>query len=393
MVLASCGGGAAPTTTTTSTPSTTSTAVTTTTTTTPTTTTTGTTLPPSPPLIEEGDDNEIVAAFQFLLNCNGYGDLTEDGNYGPATLAAVEAAQDDLGRTADGSPDEAVFAELSRSCDESRELEGEGTAIIVGNAAPGDPEVLTASLVSGTTLKIIFTVGNGLDVTVTGADGTEVDPQNQTTWVIETTQDYEIEIGAPEGPVTFSASIEATVAERELGDWILATDGLIYKGTKLALGSDAQTVIDKFFQYLGHGVRGAYDEFDTGWYAITDPVDNGLRGIFVEGFALLFYGPDPNNLDRPETFHRFRYVGSGLDVHGEPRPDNYATTAEGITVGDNLADLKAAYGSAVTPGHNDDEFWYRLVYSTGDLCFYFDTQDEPTDSDLITEIASECRTG
>ena len=184
-----------------------------------------------------------------------------------------------------------------------------------------------------------------------------------------------------------------TVGEREVGDWILATDGLIYKGTKLALGSDAQTVIDKVFHYLGHGVRGAYDEFDTDWYAITDPADMGLRGIFVEGFALLFFGPDPNNLDRPETFQRFRFVGPGLDADGEPRPENYATTAEGITVGDTLADLKAAYGSEVTAGSNDDEYWYRLVYSTGDSCFYFDTENEPTDYALITEIASECRTG
>ena len=358
-----------------------------------TTTSTTTTLPSSPPLIEEGDDNDVVAAFQFLLNCNGYGDLAEDGNFGPATLAAVEAAQEDLGRTVNGSPDEETFAELSRSSAESRPLEGEGTAIIVGNAAPGDPETLEASLLSNTTLKVTFTQGSGLEVNVTGADGNEVAPQDPTTWVIDTTQDYAIEIGSPVEPVTFAVTVELTVGERVVGDWILATDGLIYKGAKLALGSDAQTVIDKVFHNLGHGVRGAYDEFDTGWYAVTDPADMGLRGIFVEGFALLFFGPDPNNLDRAETFQRFRFVGPGLDADGDPRPENYATTAEGITVGDTLADLKAAYAGEVTAGSNDAEYWYRLVYSTGDLCFYFDTENEPTDSALITEISSECRTG
>jgi hypothetical protein len=246
-------------------------------------------------------------------------------------------------------------------------------------------------LLSGSTLKVTVTRGAGITVAVIDTDGAEVAPQGEATWEIDTTQGYVIVIDSPTGPVTFALSVEVAETERETGDWILATDGLIYKGTKLALGSPAQTVIDKVLGFLGHGVRGAYDEFDTGWYTITDPVDNGLRGIFIEGFALLFYGPDPNNPDRPETFVRHRFVGPGRNAAGEPRPDNYATTAEGITVGDTLADLKAAYGSAVTAGSNDEEHWYRLVYSTGDLCFYFDTDDAPTDYSLISEIASECR--
>jgi len=118
----------------------------------------------------------------------------------------------------------------------------------------------------------------------------------------------------------------------------------------------------------------------------------GLRGISIEGFAFLFFGPDPNNPDRPETFVRHRFVGPTVDAAGNPRPDNYATTAEGITVGDTLADLKAAYGSQVTSGSNSDEFYYRLTDSGGELCFYFDTPDEPTDYSPISEIASECRT-
>src|SRR4030065_4672 len=63
-----------------------------------TTTSTSTTTPPSgPPLAVEGDRNEIVEAFQFLLNCNDLGDLNVDGGFGPATLAAVEGAQETLG--------------------------------------------------------------------------------------------------------------------------------------------------------------------------------------------------------------------------------------------------------------------------------------------------------
>jgi hypothetical protein len=178
--------------------------------------------------------------------------------------------------------------------------------------------------------------------------------------------------------------------DREVGDWILATDGVIYRGTKLALGSNAQTVIDSIFDFLGHGVRGAYDEFDTGWYTITDPHDMGLRGIFIEGFAFLFFGPDPNNPDRPETFVRHRFVGPSDDAEGNPRPADYATTAEGITVGNTLADLTDAYGSVVSPGSNSEEHYYRLAYSTGDLCFYFG-EEAPTEASPIIEIASECR--
>jgi hypothetical protein len=119
----------------------------------------------------------------------------------------------------------------------------------------------------------------------------------------------------------------------------------------------------------------------------------GLRGVFIEGLAFLFFGPDPNNPDRPETFVRHRFVGPSVDADGNPRPDDYVTTAEGITVDHTLADLKAAYGDRVKSGSNSKEHYYRFADSGGELCFYFDTEDEPTDSASITEIASECRSG
>ncbi|MFH1331179.1 MAG: peptidoglycan-binding domain-containing protein [Actinomycetota bacterium] len=399
LVLASCGGDDSAATTTTeptdtaATTSSTGAIATTTSVAITASTTTETTLPSGPPLSVEGDRNETVEAIQFLLNCNAFGDLTVDGAFGPATLAAVEAAQRSLGRTVDGAPDEETMAELSRSCSERRRVEGEGVATVVGNAAPEDPEAFSVALLSGDTMSITVTRGTGLTVTVTGADGAEVAAQDQSTWAIEATQDYLIEVGSPSGPVTFALTVEVTTGVRETGDWILATDGVTYKGTELALGTDAQAVIDKVFDFLGHGVRGAYDEFDTGWYSITDPADMGLRGIFIEGFAFLFFGPDPNNPDRPETFARHRFVGPTVDRNGVARPANYATTAEGITVGDTLADLKAAYGGRVRLGSNDEEYWYRLADSHGELCFYFDTPGEPTDYSPISEIASECRTG
>jgi peptidoglycan hydrolase-like protein with peptidoglycan-binding domain len=346
-------------------------------------------------MIEEGDDNETVAAFQFLLNCSGYGDLTVDGNFGPATLAAVEAAQRALARTVNGAPDEPTFAALSRACSDPRELEADETLTVVGNAAPGDPEAYALALLTGSTVQVTLTAGNGLSFTLTGADGQEVEPQGQAKWAVEATQDYLLEVAAGDDAesATFTLTVAVTETEREVGDWVLATDGVIYKGTKLALGADADGVIDKVFDYLDHGVRGNLDEFDTDWYTITDPSDMGLRGIFIEGFAFLFYGPDPNNPDRPETFTRWRFVGSTVDADGNPRPDHYATTAYGITVGDTLADLKAVYGGDVRSGSNDEEFYYRYVDSYGDMCFYFDTENAPADADEITEMSSECRTG
>ena len=56
-----------------------------------------------------------------------------------------------------------------------------------------------------------------------------------------------------------------------------------------------------------------------------------------------------------------------------------------------LADLVDAYGTRVRYGHNSEEHYYRFADSGGELCFYFDTEDEPTDFDPIVEIASECR--
>jgi len=359
------------------------------------TTSTSTTMtpPPSgPPLAVDGDNNETVVAFQALLNCTGFGDLTVDGAFGPATLAAIEAAQTSLGRVVDGAPDDDTMAELSRSCSEIRQIEGEGLVTVVGNAAPEDPETFRIALLSGSSLAAIITQGTGLTVTVRGADGSDTTPQGPSAWEIGTTQDYLIDVGSPSGPVTFALAVNVTIGVQETGDWILATDGVTYQGTELSLGDDAQTVIDQIFDFLGHGVRGSYEEFDTDWYSITDPQDLGLRGIRIEGFAFLFFGPDPVHPDRPETFERHRYTGPSDDADGTPRPDDYATTSEGITVGDTLIDMQAAYEDQLAFGSNSSEYFYRLTDSGGELCFYFGS-DEPTDLSPITEIASECRTG
>ncbi len=356
-----------------------------------TTTSTTTTTPSGPPLVVQGDNNETVEAFQFLLNCNGFGDLTVDGAFGPATLAAVEAAQAGLGRAVTGAPDDLLMADLSRTCSQNRRLGGDdGVLTVFGNAAPDDPEIFSIALVSGSTLSVTVTLGLGHSVTVRGADGTEVVPESATTWQIGTTQDYMVEVSSPSGPVIFALAVNVTAGVQTTGDWILATDSLTYVGTELSLGDDAQTVIDKVFDFLGHGIRGSYLEFDTDWYTISDPQDMGLRGIFIEGFAFLYFGPDPTDLARPETFERWRFEGPSDDADGVARAADYATTAEGITVGDTLADLQAAYGTDVDAGSNSSEHYYRYTDSGGEMCFYFGAS-APASTSVIIEIASECR--
>ena len=71
--------------------------------------------------------------------------------------------------------------------------------------------------------------------------------------------------------------------------------------------------------------------------------------------------------DRPETLARVRFEGPSDDADGNPRPDNYVTTAEGITVGDTLADLKVAYGSNVGSGSSSEQAYYRWPQKYGGM--------------------------
>lgn len=385
LVVAACTGGTAgETTTTTLAPS-----DTTTTTAAPTTTTT--TLPPGgPPLIRDGDNNETVAAFQWLLTCTGYGNLTPDGNYGPATGEAIRTAQTALGKEANGEPDEEVLAALSRACAQSREIEEfEEPVTLIGNAAPGDPEIFTVELTFAQSLTITADPPE-LDVTVRGADGVPVEPDEETgVFSPGTSGIFEIVVNSFTDPTTFTLLVAVTDTAAEAA-WIINTRSITYDGNRIELGDNASDVIDQVFEYLGHGVRDQYDEFDTGWYTIADPQPTGIRGLFVGGLAFLFFGPHPGDPDAPEYLVRIRYEGSTPDAEGNDRPPGYVATPLGITVGNTLADLKVAYGSSVTAGSNANEHYYRYSEAGGVLCFYFGSS-APNDSTEIIEIATECR--
>jgi peptidoglycan hydrolase-like protein with peptidoglycan-binding domain len=353
--------------------------------------TTTTTLPPGgPPLIRDGDNNQTVAAFQWLLTCTGYGNLTADGNYGSATGEAIRTAQTALGKEANGEPDEEVLAALSRACSQSREIEdAEEPLTIIGNAAVGDPEVFTIELTFAQTLTVTVDPPE-LDVSLRGSDGVPVVP-DETTGAFSpgTSGTFELLVNSFTDPTTFTMQVAVTDSAAEAA-WIINTRSITYDGNRIELGDGAEDVLEQVFEYLGHGVRGQYDEFDTGWYTITDPVDNGIRGVFVGGLAFLFFGPHPADPDAPEILVRIRYEGSLPDAEGDERPPGYVATPLGITVGNTLADLKVAYGSSVNAGSNASEHYYRYTEAGGELCFYFG-DSTPTDSSEILEIATECR--
>jgi len=396
VVAAGCSGSAAPTSTTTTTvTSTTAPPVTSATTSTTTVETTTTTTEPEFPGLEnrtlatQGDTNEAVEAIQFLLNCNNIDDLVVDGAFGPATRSAVVAAQTSLDQTSNGIVDDELLRALSRTCQERRRLTGGGELTVVGNTAPDDPETYAVALLGGSTVGVTVADGIGITLALTGEDGSEVPPVDGSLWEVESSQDYLLTVVSGEVPVTFTLTVTLT-AGADGGGWILATNGITYGDTKLSLGGEAEAIVDDIFDFLGHGVRGSYAEFDTGWYAVTDPGDMGLRGVLIEGLAFLFYGPDPNNPGRPKTLARIRFEGPSDDASGEPRPANYVTTAEGVTVGHSLAHLKSAYGDRVKPGSNSSEHYYRFSNSGGELCFYFGGS-APTDGSMIIEIATQCR--
>jgi peptidoglycan hydrolase-like protein with peptidoglycan-binding domain len=389
LVAAACGGNTADTTTTTeATTTTVSTLPATTTSTGPTTTTT--TMPPSPVLATEGDDNEIVAAFQFLLNCGGYGDLTVDGEFGAGTTTAMQDAQEALGFDPTGDPTEDFFIALNQLCPQTRSVEfGEDATVarVFGHTSALDPENFSIPLIFGSTLSVTVVSGVGAIATVWDAMGTPLESEDGINFLIEETGDYRIEVSTAEDPTLFTIEVEVT-SIAEAGQWIITTDGIAYEDTEFLLGTSAGPMITKIFEFLGHGVRSGFGEFDTGWNAAGQ---EGFRGVFIEGIAFLFIGPNAENPGRPETFARVRYVGPSFDAEGNPRPAGYVQTLSGITVGHTLEDLIDTYGTSVRSGSNSDEHYYRYGAADGsEVCFYFG-EDAPDDDDKILEISTECR--
>lgn len=385
LAVAACGGDTATTTTAPITTTAATVPVTTTTTTTVETTTT-TTLPEDPVLAREGDTSQTVFALQFLVDCAGYADLIPDGSFGLGTTASVQAAQTALGFEPTGLPTENLFAALSRICLERRTIEvGADPLDVVGHVTLDDHEEFVIPLLAGSTLTVAPSVG--VNVLVKDPLGNPLASEDGVTFGVLASGNHTIEVGAVGEPVLFTLRVEVGTGSAA-GDWIITTDGIAYKGAKFTLGTAAGPMIPKIFEFLGHNVRGDYNEFDTGW---NDPDQVGVRGIFIEGLAFLFLGPNTSYPGRAEHFARVRYVGPSFDVNDLPRPTGWVRTLSGITVGNTLAELKTTYGTGVQPGSTGSEHYYR--YGAGDgseVCFYFG-KTAPTDASPITEISTECR--
>ncbi len=207
--------------------------VTTTSTTSSTTTTTTPLIANGPPIAVEGDRNETVEALQFLINCNEneYASLTVDGAFGPASFAAVEAVQTDLGREVTGAPDEETFAILARACSDDRRVSiddaDEGRETVVGNVADGDADIYFIRAGEGERMSVVLsTEAGGAAVNVRTADGGAVGSGGSGVWSadIASTGDYVVEVSGL-APVTYVATF--TLGTIDPDDVEAADDGMI----------------------------------------------------------------------------------------------------------------------------------------------------------------------
>jgi peptidoglycan hydrolase-like protein with peptidoglycan-binding domain len=388
LIAAGCGGGTGSTTSSTAAPTTSSSTVVATTTTTTEPATTTTTQPASPTLAEEGDVGEVVAQLQWLVGCGGFGGDGVTGMFDAGTAEAVMAAQTSLGFEPDAIVSEDFFIALTQLCFLDRPLEAGSDPIrVFGFTALEEPEVFSLQGVPGSLMKVTVVTGPGALVTVFGPSAQILIPSEDGTITFDEEGTHRIEISTAGDPEFFTIDVEFEFSG-EAGDWIITTDGIAYRDTEFLKGTPADEMIEDIFDILGHGPRSGYGEFDTGW---DDPGQEGFRGVFIEGLAFLFIGPNAENPGRPKTFWRVRYVGESYDANGLPRPYGWVQTLSGITVGDTLEKLIDTYGSNVSHGSNSEEHYYRYGAADGsEVCFYFGASN-PEDDDVIVEISTECR--
>jgi hypothetical protein len=245
LFIASCSSGDAETTVPPSTV-----AATSSTTSSSTTTTTAPPTPNGPAIAHEGDRNETVEALQFLINCNGYAQLTVDGAFGPASLAAVEAVQLDLGREVTGAPDDETLAILSRGCSEDRRVSiddaDDGEQIVVGNVAEGDPDLYFIRASEGERMSVVLeTELGGAVVNVRSTDGGAVGTGGSAVWAvdIDSTSDYLVEISGL-APITYVATFALATLDPDdvdsADDGSIVVDGLDSKVSSSCLDTGGE---------------------------------------------------------------------------------------------------------------------------------------------------------
>jgi len=403
LVAAACGDDS--TTTTTAVPGETSTTVTTdatsTTVTIAATTTTTTTQPAGPvangpALVTEGDVNETARAFQWLLNCNGYGPLTEDGAYGQASRTAMEAAQTDLNREATGSPDDETLALLSRSCADTRPVTIEdhdfGSLEVVGNASPDDPDVLSIRIAEGDQMSISVAAGDGVTFDVLNSAGMEIGTKSgDGSWetIFSAAGDYLIQVSAL-APTTFQIDLQFFKSDAPVDEVRLTHNGLLvgpdeyFVGEQGFVGDDVDRVIVALTVALGPPSN------DSGWeqHPLIDGAES--RFVFWENFSLFFDDLELPGLGAVRHFGSYSYIGP---------PAGIFTVMDGITVGNTAGEVIAAVND-YRPAEGLDQYqWVRMNISDlwvlgagnaefGFLCFVTDNSGpaEPGDGEIISQI-------
>jgi hypothetical protein len=355
----------------------------------------GTTVAPGPTangqaLVVEGDVNETARAFQWLLNCTGYGPLTVDGAFGPASKAAVELAQADLNREVTGAPDSDTLALLSRACGATRPFAVDdhdfGSLRVIGNVAPDDVEVLSLRVAEGDQLLITPRSGAGFAVDVLNSAGLAVGIKNgDGSWetIFTAGGDYLVRVSAATTTmfeIEFQFSKSDAPADDVVDALVLAHRGLIAGGTEYYFGDDPDEVVAAVTAAIGAPID------DSGW--VTDHVEGGLaRAVNWGALWLSFSDAGANG-----SFGSY-YFG------GTPVPDGVAIVLPGITLGSTVTEVLAVIGMYREDVGLDQWEWVqglileKWVLQTGNgefgyLCFDTGLDEQPSGEAIVRSVSA-----
>lgn len=308
--------------------------------------------PNGSPVLSLGDRGEYVAALQWLLVCNGYEQLTEDGPvvvvdgaYGPITAAAVSYVQAQMHRIPTGAPDEAVVADLSRRCTADRIIEmpaGSDQIRVAGWVAPDDDEVLVVTGRSGWTLNA-ETLEGPVQFAVRDADGATIkEARESAPWSVELANDrvLRIRVVASESTpflmrISMDPPPQVTI---DFGSMVLGPTGL----EVVEFGAEPTSVLDVLGSILGD------PDTDTGWESseecegfnrhltyIVQRAEDGTAHPAVLSIHLSDVGfPDP-------SFAEYAY--ESLDLESLDTGARSLATAEGLSLGSTATEVSAAY--------------------------------------------------
>jgi len=303
----------------------------------------------------------------------------------------MRRAQADLNREATGEPDEETLRLLSRSCDAVRPIEiadhDFGDLSVIGNAAPGDTEIMTITITEGDQLAIDVISGNGVSLGVFDAAGNPVGTQTSAGWetIFTASGDYQVQVAAVTA-ATFEIEFRFFKSDAPIDTVALAHRGLVVQGEEHYLGpggADPETLLAAVTSVLGDAT------LDSGWGPHPVFAGREYRSVlFGDGFWLSFTDTPQSAGDRHLT--GYSYAGS---------PSGIETVMAGITVGSTVADVVAAVSGYRPEAGLDAHVWVQTTISEswllqagnaefGYLCLETGLLSQPADDAVITRISS-----